>query len=60
MHTEITKELFEWILAGHTHYKLVEGELTRKAHFQKLGVELIEVHHHVSGITQYFVQDINA
>lgn len=58
---EIPKEIFNKLVSiNHMPTKVDDGELARKTYFNVLDVNLMQIENHVSSVTQYYIQDINA
>lgn len=63
-YVEISKDAFYRLatVGGEevTNYKVEETEHARKYYYLSYGVRLLEIDSHISLVTQYFIEDINA
>jgi len=59
---EITKAAFDRLVSlEHGPDKVENLELANKFYYDSpLGVSLLEINNFISGVTQYYIQDINA
>jgi len=59
---EITKAVFNKLVAlDHKPSKVDDLELARKFYYNSpLGVQLLQIDNHISAVSQYYIQDINA
>lgn len=61
MFIEITREAFNKLVhPGTPVHEVLELELARKEYFLVYGVKCSTVLCHITGIKQYYIQDINA
>lgn len=60
MYAEITCKLYLQLVVGTTQRTVEEAESTRKVYDVVHGVRLLRLENLGTGITQYYVQDINS
>lgn len=61
MYAEVTREVFNQIVHAFVIPETIEQkELCRKTYYVVYGVRFLMLENYLSGVTQYYIQDINA